>query len=70
MFKNIKTHLYHNLKIIKPYNIIRCVILVDPETNIHVDCINYDKFNPLITYLDESIETNKQVLKVVEGEKL
>ena len=39
------------------------------KTNINVDCINYDKFNKLITDLHESIETNKQVLKVVEGER-
>ena len=39
------------------------------KTNINVDCVNYDKFNKLITYLHQSIETNKQVLKVVEGER-
>ena len=35
---------------------------------INIDCINYDKFNKLITDLHESFESNKQVLKVVEGE--
>ena len=39
------------------------------KTNINVDCINYDKFNKLITDLHESIASNKQVLKVVEGER-
>ena len=39
------------------------------KTNVDVDCVNYDKFNILITDLHESIETNKQVLKVVEGER-
>ena len=38
------------------------------KTNINVDCIKYDKFKKLITYLHQSVETNKQVLKVVEGE--
>ena len=38
------------------------------KTNINADCINYDKFSKLITDLHESIETNTQVLKVVEGE--
>ena len=38
------------------------------KTNVHVDCINHDKFNKLITDLHPSIETNTQVLKVVEGE--
>ena len=37
------------------------------KTNINVDCIN--KFNNLITDLHHSIETNTQVLKVVEGER-
>ena len=37
------------------------------KTDVNVDCINYDKFNKLMTDLHESIETNKQVLKVVEG---
>ena len=39
------------------------------KTNINVDCINYDDFNKLITDLHESIESNEQVLKVVEGER-
>ena len=41
----------------------------EEETHINGDCINYDKFNLLITELHESIETSKQVLKVVEGER-
>ena len=52
---------------------IQCYRMCDTcrprNTNINVDCINYDKFNKLITDLHESIETNKQVLKVVEGER-
>ena len=40
-----------------------------PKTNLNVDCINSDKFNKLISELHESIETNKQILKVVEGER-
>ena len=39
------------------------------KTNVNFNCINYDKLNLLITDLHESIETNKQVLKVVEGER-
>ena len=39
------------------------------KSNINVDCISYDKFNKLITDLHESIETNKHVLKTVEGER-
>ena len=35
----------------------------------NVDCINYDKFDKLITDLHQSVETNKQVLKIVEGER-
>ena len=38
-------------------------------TKINVDCINYDKSNKLITYRHQSFETNKQVLKLVEGER-
>ena len=38
------------------------------KANIDVAYINYDKFNKLITDLHQPIETNKQVLKVVEGE--
>ena len=37
--------------------------------NANVDCINHDKFDKLITYLHQSVETNKQVSKIVEGEK-
>ena len=51
------------LKLIKLYNIIKCVTHVDPE-NEYVDRINYDKFNQLITYLHDSIKNNKQVLKL------
>ena len=39
-----------------------------PKTNLNVDCINSDKFNKLISELHESIETNRQILKVAEGE--
>ena len=39
------------------------------QTNINVDCVNYDKFNKLITHLHRTIETNTQVLKVVGGER-
>ena len=39
------------------------------KTKINLDCVNYDKYNTLITDLHQSIETNKQVLKVVEGER-
>ena len=39
------------------------------KSNVNVDCINYDRFNGLITDLNESIETSKQVLKDVEGER-
>ena len=39
------------------------------KTNINLECINYHKFNKLTTYLQESIGKNKQVLKVVEGER-
>jgi hypothetical protein len=42
---------------IKIYNIIKCVRLVDPKkTNTHVDCINYAKFNKVIPDLHEPIE--------------
>ena len=37
--------------------------------NIDVDCINYDKFNQLISDLNESVETNKHVINIVEGER-
>ena len=37
--------------------------------NIDVECINYDKFNQLISDLNESVETNKHVIKIVEGER-
>ena len=56
MSKNAKNHLYQNLKIIKAYNIIKCVIHVEAETNVNVDCINHDKFDMLITDLHESVE--------------
>ena len=39
------------------------------KTNINVDCINYEKFDKLITDLHQSLETNKQVLNVVEGKR-
>ena len=39
------------------------------KTDINVDCVNYDKFNQLIKDLHESIEINKHVVKVVEGER-
>ena len=39
------------------------------KTHIHVDCVNYEKFNKLITDLHQSRETNKTVLEVVEGER-
>ena len=39
------------------------------KSNINVDSINYDTFNKLITDLHESIESNKHVFKVVEGER-
>ena len=39
------------------------------QTNTNFDSIKHDKLNLLITELHESIETNKQVLKVVEGER-
>ena len=35
------------------------------KSNMNVDCINYDKFNKLITDLHESIETSKHVVKTV-----
>ena len=38
------------------------------KTNIDID-INYDKFNKLITDIHQSIETHKQVLTLVEGER-
>ena len=31
------------------------------KSHINFDCINYDKFNKLITDLNQSIQTNKQV---------
>ena len=39
------------------------------KTNLHVYCVKYDKFHKLITDLHQSVETNKQVLKFVEGER-
>jgi len=39
------------------------------RTNINVDCTHYDKFHKLIAYLHQSGETNKQILRVVEGER-
>ena len=39
------------------------------DTTMDVDCIDYDKFNQLISTLNESVETNKHVIKVVEGER-
>ena len=39
------------------------------KTHIDVDCIDYDKFNQPITDLHESIGTNAQALKAVEGER-
>ena len=39
------------------------------KTTINDDCINYDKFNQLISDLNESVETNKHVIKIVEGER-
>ena len=39
------------------------------KSNINVDSINYDTFNKLIADLQESIESNKHVIKVVEGER-
>ena len=48
---------------------MNCVIHVEAKTNLDIDCINYVKFILLITRLHESIETNKQVSQVVEGER-
>ena len=53
----------------QPYTIMKRVIHVEAKTNLDVDCINYVKFILLITQLHESIETNKQVSQVVEGER-
>ena len=39
------------------------------KTDISVDCVNYEKFNQLIKDLHASIERNKHVVKVVEGER-
>lgn len=39
------------------------------DTTINADCINYDKFNQLISDLNESVETNKHFIKIVEGER-
>ena len=39
------------------------------KTNVNFDLINYDEFNKLITDLHESLETNKRVLKVFEGDR-
>jgi len=53
----------------QPYTIMKRVIHVEAKTNLDVDCINYVKFILLITQLHESIETNKQVSQVIEGER-
>ena len=45
-----------------------CVACRSRTTNID-DCINYEKFNQLISNLNESVETNKQIVKNVEGER-
>ena len=45
-----------------------CVVCRSRTINID-DCINYDKFNHLISDLNESVEANKQVIKRVEGER-
>jgi len=58
-FEDNKTIQYHKL----------CNTCRGRPTDINVDCSIYDSFNQLITYLHESIETNTQVLKVVEGER-
>ena len=56
------------LILIQLYNIITCVTHAEPEKQIlNFDCINYDKFNQLITGLHERHE--KKVLKVVEGDR-
>ena len=39
------------------------------QTNINADCIHYDKIDKLIKDLHQSIETNKQVLTIFEGER-
>ena len=57
-FKDNKTMQYYNM----------CDTCRPRKSNINFDCINNDKFSKLITALHESIETNTQDLKVVEGE--
>ena len=39
------------------------------KTHVNVACISYGKFNILITDPHKSIEENKQILKVVDGER-
>ena len=41
--QNAKADLYKNLKIIKPYNTIKCVTHVEAKNNVNVAGINYDK---------------------------
>jgi len=43
-----------------------CAVCRSRTINID-DCINYEKFNHLISDLNESVETNKQVIKRAEG---
>ena len=70
MFKKYKNSLISQLKDHRTIQYHKMCDTCKPrKTNIHVDCINHDKSNKLITYLHESIEANKEVLKVVEGER-
>ena len=59
--QNAKARLYQISQIIKPYKSIKCVTHVEAKNHVNVACLNYDKFNLLITELHESIETSKQI---------
>ena len=49
---------------IQYYKICETCRPIKPDVNF--DCVTYDNFNKLITDLHQSIETNRQVLKLLK----